>query len=179
MTNLIPPSSPPYSINCTYYFLNCLTAGAVWVCAVRVWGLWHSTVWSSYQWWRTGFILVAVVNLWMLWSYPCLADNPDMTQIGKWKSFCLIELVRVWAWAVSQGQSNIEFDEEKENLMDLKDYLSMACLLVQCNREDLFLHFPTCSLSFSLDGKSEFIQTDAHSTLTTVRQLNPMSFFMV
>lgn len=33
------------------------------------------------------FGLVTVVNLWMLWSYPCLAGNPDMTQIEKRKSF--------------------------------------------------------------------------------------------
>lgn len=33
------------------------------------------------------FGLVTVVNLWMLWLYPCLADNPDMTQIEKGKSF--------------------------------------------------------------------------------------------
>lgn len=54
--------------------------------------------------------------------------------------------------------------------MDLKDYLSMACLLVQRNGADSFLTFLICFFFFfSLDGKNEFIQMDAHSTLTIVR----------
>lgn len=58
-------------------------------------------------------------------------------------------------------------------MMDLKDYLSMACLLVQSNIEDSFLNFLICFWFFSsLDGKSEFIQMDAHSTLTTVRSFS-------
>lgn len=66
--------------------------------------------------------------------------------------------------------------------MDLKDYLSMACLLVQRNRADSFLTFFNLLFFlffFSLDGKNEFIQTDAHSTLTTVRQFYLTSVYLV
>lgn len=43
----------------------------------------------------------------------------------------------------------------------------------------LFSHSPSlvCS-SFSLDGKKEFIQTDAHSTLTTVRRRHFTALFL-
>lgn len=144
---LTPPVPTLLSINCTHFFLNCLTAGAVWVCVccmcVRPLTLYCLVIVSVVVYW---FGLVTVVNLWMLWLFSCLADNPDMTQIEKkWKSFwflcwCLIELFRVWARAVSQGQSNTECNKEK-NLVDFKDYLSMACLLVQRNRADPFLTF--------------------------------------
>lgn len=52
---------------------------AVCVC-VRPLTLYCLVVASVVVYW---FGLVTVVNLWMLWLFPCLADDPDMTQIEK------------------------------------------------------------------------------------------------
>lgn len=92
----------------------------------------------------------------MLWSYPCLADASDMTQIGEKilsvPLWCLIELASP---AVPGGQcldqsSSIKHKLKKEKIkrMDLNYYLSMACLIVLSNGG--CVHFFSLLLSYLL-----------------------------
>lgn len=123
---------------------------------------------------------------------PALLTLSDVTQIGeKIPSVPLRCLIKLATAAVlgcqcldrfyGQSSSIKQIKKGKRKWMDLNYYLSMACLIVLCNGDcashssSLFLLPFFCSL----DGKKEFTQTDAPSTLTTVRRLHITTFCLL
>lgn len=140
-----------------------------WVVTVSVVVYWSELVVVIYLF----HVVVVSLPCWCVRHASNRRENPFGFLCGVFDWSCLACSYVLSAFGPFNGQSSsIEHKlKGKRKWMDLNGYLSMAWFEYCCPMVTLCFTFPLFSFFYSLDGKKEFTQTDAPSTLTTVRRL--------